>query len=260
LDVHSPRLIKRGAALLALLLLALLPGAASAGMLTLTFPAGSSNAFSGSPPPAGPLTAVFADGTGTGPGGNGIPTGDVRLVITSKLGAGENLDPGKALYLNIDPAKDGQLANLSFSLVSNTNFSQAATVLTGADSFKADGTGGYFDLLFTYDSSTKAFTNGESQTYLISNPGKTVSAADFEFANEDVGYYGAVHIQNSGSVWVSANTSYDSGAGNDDSGGGGDPLATAVPAPPSLVLLGLGSFGFVAMLARLRKQQSVVAA
>jgi hypothetical protein len=222
-------------------------------MLTLTFPAGSGNVFSGGPPPTGSLTAVFTDGTGTGSGGNGIPTGDVQLVITSNLGSGENLDPNKALYLNIDPTKDAQLGNVHFALTANTNFPQAASVLTGKDSFKADGTGGHFDIRFTYSPSTKAFTNGESQTYLITNSSGSISAADFDFANEDVGYYGAVHIQNSGSVWVSANASY-------DSGGGGNPLASVAPAPPSAVLLGLGGLGFVGMLAWLRRRQPVLSA
>jgi hypothetical protein len=92
--------------------------------------------------------------------------GGVQLTITSSLASGENVDPGNALFLNSNPVKTGDLAFLTFALTANTGFSQAATVATGEDMFMADGDGKY-DIMFNYTASTKAFTTGQSQTYLI---------------------------------------------------------------------------------------------
>ena len=105
--------------------------ASAAIMMAATFSAGTAradvifdflptNTFSGTAP-AGTLTADFQN-----------VAGGVQLTITSSLASGENLDPGKALYLNINPADDASLGSLSFSLTANTGFSQAAIVMTGA--------------------------------------------------------------------------------------------------------------------------------
>jgi hypothetical protein len=170
---------------------------APAAFADVTFSFLPTNTFSGTAP-AGTLTATLSD-----------VVGGVQLVITSSLGAGENLDPGKALYLNLDPTLDP--TKLAFALTANTGFSQAATVMTGEDAFKPDGDG-LFDILFTYGSSTKAFTTGESQTYLIS--GITgLTAANFNFLSNcgsgcgTGGWLAAIHVQNtpnggSGSAFV----------------------------------------------------------
>ncbi|MFZ0931349.1 MAG: VPLPA-CTERM sorting domain-containing protein [Syntrophobacteraceae bacterium] len=180
------------------LMLFMAPKAAEASY-TLNFD--PTNTFSGTAP-AGSLTATFTD-----------VTGGVQLTVTSSLATGENLDPGKALYFNFNPSKDSSLGDLSFALTGNTGFSQQSTVETGADSFKADGDG-YYDIEFTYTPSTKAFTTGESQTYLIKDSGGSITASDFTQYLSSTGggtgdWYAAVHVQNtpsggSGSAWVGA--------------------------------------------------------
>lgn len=254
--VVSPRVVKQVAALAALLALCLVPATASAAMVTFDFLPAST--FSGTAP-AGSLTAVFTDGTGAG--GNGIPLGNVQLVITSALASGESLQPAKALYLNINPAKSSELSALTFALHSNSGFSQAAAVLTGEDGFKADGVGGLFDILFTYAPGTNALTAGESQTYWISTSSGTISAADFEFFSTPEGnppWLAAVHVQKTpsggpGSAFV---------GGTPDSGGSDpDPLVvSSVPAPPSAVLLAVGGFALVGLMGWRRRRQPALSA
>lgn len=191
-----------------------------------------SNTFSGTAP-AGSLTADFTD-----------VAGGVQLVITSNLASGENLDPGKALYFNVNPSDDSILSKLSFALIGNTNFNQQAAVLTGADSFKADGDG-YYDINFTFTPSTKAFTPGESQTYKITTTSGTISANDFTQYYSSVGggtgeWLAAAHVQNtpsggSGSAWVGGTT------------------VTPTPIPSAIWLFGSGLVGLAGMRKRCGK-------
>jgi len=202
--------------------------AAGSAHASLSFNPGST--FSGTAP-VGSLTADFTD-----------VAGGVQLVLTSNLASGENLDPGKSFYFNINPAKDSILQNLSFTLMGNTNFSQQAVVSTGVDSFKADGDG-YYDINFTYTSSTKAFTTGESQTYKITTTSGTISASDFINYLSSTGggngnWLAAAHVQNtpagaSGSAWV-----------------GG--TITPTPIPAAAWLLGSGLLGLVGIRRRMQ--------
>jgi hypothetical protein len=209
--------------------LALIPATASADSYTLDFL--PTNTFSGTAP-AGTLSATFSD-----------VSGGVQLVITSSLAAGENLDAGGSLYFNINPTKSSLLSGLNFALTANTGFSQAASVATGENAFKADGDG-YYDILFSYAPSTKAFTSGESQTYSIT--GGAISAFDFAnfFSSPGGGngtWLSAIHVQNTpsggqGSAWV-----------------GGTPDGfTPVPEPSSLAILAIGAVGLVSY--RLRRR------
>lgn len=196
-------------------------GPASGAVYADTFWFDPANTFSGTAP-TGYLQANFTD-----------VAGGVQLVITSNLTAGENLDPGKALYLNFNPALNNLLSKLTFTLQGNTNFSQAAGVQTGANAFKADGDG-YYDIMFTYNPSTKAFTSGQSQTYLITSAGGVIHAGDFtQFYSSPGGGAGtwlaAIHVQNTpsgggSSGWVA---------------GTGSP----VPIPGAVWLLGTGLAG-----------------
>jgi hypothetical protein len=166
---------------------------------TLTFNFNPTGTFSGTAP-AGSLTATFTGGV----------SGGIQLTITSNLATGENLDPGKARYLNIDPTQNSLLSAATFTLTGNTGFSQAATVSQAANNFKPDGDG-LMDILFTYSPSTKAFTTGESQTYLITGLGTSASIFDFSsFCGSGCGtgsHLAAIHVQNtpsggSGSAFV----------------------------------------------------------
>jgi PEP-CTERM motif len=233
------RSVPAGAAALGALALAVT--AAHAGVLEFDFlPA---NTFSGTAP-AGTLTAIFTDVAQGTCGGSG---GCVQLVITSNLGSNENLDPGKALYLNIDPAKSSELGSLAFTLAANTGFSQAAGVATGEDGFKPDGDG-LMDILFTYTSGTKAFTTGESQTYDISTALGTISAADFDFSSTcgngcgTGSHLAAVHVQNTPN----------GGEGSAFVGGTIGSTPAPVPEPATLALLGTAMLGFGALRRRQR--------
>lgn len=219
----------------ALAYLVLFTGTARADLLTYNFPAGAPFEFSGGQAPSGSLTVQFTDITVSGKDA-------VSMVITSALGTNsgmkENLDPGKALYLNLT---DALIGTLSFSLTANTGFSQAASVAQASNSFKADGASGQFDLLFTYSPSTKAFVNGESQTYQVtSSASGGVDVADFYHATAGQGFYGAIHVQNTGtngqgSGWVRPGVP-----------GGGPPNPPgSVPEPSTLAIAGLGALGFL---------------
>jgi len=189
------------------------------------------NTFSGTAP-AGTLTADFSV----------VSANEVQLVITSNLASGENLDPGKALYLNFNDAKvPTDLSNLTFTLTANTGFSQAATVMTGDDTFKPDGDG-QMDILFTYGSATKAFTTGESQTYLITDSAGSLAPSDFDFLSDCTsgcgtgGHLAAIHVQNTPSG--GSGSAYVAGTHNN---------VADTPEPSALALLGsaIAAMGFI---------------
>ena len=229
--------MNRSGYLLRLLLLACLVAAIPAAADTLNFLPTST--FSGTAP-AGTLSIAFTDVTG---GSCPAVGGCVQMVITSNLGTGENLDPNKAIYLNIDPAESSLLGSLTFTLTANTGFAQTASVSQQEDGFKPDGDG-LMDLLFTYSPSTKAFTNGESQTYLITGGTALdpILATDFTSFSSTCGsgcgsgsHLAAIHVQNtpnggSGSAYV-----------------GGTPEAQT-PEPSALVFVGSGLFGLAALI------------
>lgn len=189
------------------------------------------NTFSGTAP-AGYLTANFTD-----------IAGGVQLVITSNLAAGENIDPNKALYFNMNPSQNAILQNLTFRLTGNANFNQQATVNTGDNKFKADGDG-YYDILFSYNHSTNAFTTGQSQTYFITASSGSIRASDFtnylSYPGGGTGtWLAAAHVQNtplggSGSAWV-----------------GG--TVTPTPIPAAALLFGSGLMGLAGIRRKMKQ-------
>jgi hypothetical protein len=219
--------------------------AARAGTLTLDFL--PTNTFSGTAP-AGTLGVTITDSKSLAT----LNSNQVQLMITSSLASGENLDPGKALYLNIVPALSGDLGNLTFLLTANTGFSQAASVNTKEDDFKADG-GGKYDILFTYLPSTKAFGTGQSQTYTVTDTtsGATLTASDFDTKSTTLGGNGtwlaAIHVQNTPSG--SSGSAFVSGTGSVT-----DPHAV-VPEPSTLLIAGPAALGFVIYGLRRRRAQ-----
>jgi len=113
--------------------------------------------------------------------------------------------------------------------------------MTGDDTFKPDGDG-QMDILFTYGSATKAFTTGESQTYLITDSAGSLAPSDFDFLSDCTsgcgtgGHLAAIHVQNtpsggSGSAYV---------AGTDNN-------VADTPEPSALALLGsaIAAMGFI---------------
>jgi hypothetical protein len=211
----------------------LLAGSARA-RADLVFNYNPTNTFSGTAP-AGSLTATFTD-----------VAGGVQLVLTSNLAAGENLDPGPAgaFYFNFAPTllSSSLFSGLNFTLQANTGLSEAAGVtLDPTGKLPADG-GGYYDILLSYSPGDKPFTTGESQTYLITSSGGTITSADFNFPSTPHGGNGtwlsAIHVQNtpnggSGSAWVAGTI--------DNPNPGPTPGPPVVPEPASLLLGSIGA-------------------
>jgi hypothetical protein len=207
--------------LLFIVIVVLAAGSAYADSITYYFnPTGT---FSGDAP-IGSLSATFTDNNG-----------GVLLNITSALYSSstrqENLDPNKALYLNFNPYKD--LYRLNFNLISNTGFNQQTVAHYGLNEFKADGTGGYYDILLTYSSGTKAFTNGQSQTYSITLANRSINIRDFQFLSFSAPSYAAVHVQNTG-------------------GSHGSGWVSPTPVPPTVWILGSGLLGLIGIRKRMK--------
>jgi hypothetical protein len=184
------------------------------------------NSFSG-PAPTGPapwVEATFQD----------TSQGVLLSVDNGGLAGGDFLSQ---LYLNINPADNAKIANLTFTLEGSTMGVAAPTIQTAADQFKADGDGLY-DILFNFaTASSGRFGAGDTITYLISGiPG--LSSADFQFLSTPDGGHGpfdaAGHVQNIGasgdSDWIEPSM-------------GPLPVATPEPAATAVMFLAAGAFG-----------------
>lgn len=153
----------------------------------------------------------------------------VKLVITSHIS--DNADI-KSVYFNFDDSLGlDSLKSLTFTKVSGDTTSSVATPFITHDEIngqKADGTGGLFDILFSFNpgSNTDAFNSNDTVAYMISGNG--ITAESFAGNINDEGYYAAAHLQNinsSGeSTWV---------------------VATPTPIPAAAWLFGSGLLGLV---------------
>jgi hypothetical protein len=181
------------------------------------------NTFSGNAP-TGTLSATFSD-----------VSGGVQLVITSNLGSGENVaTKNDGFYFNVEPGL-AALGHMSISLVSFVGFNSTPSLAQGEDLFKPDGTGGLYDLNLTW-AKQGGFTNGQSETLLITTSSGTISAADFNYLStggSPTSYYAAVHVQNTpgGSAWVGGTQP--------------PPLTPGAPEPSTMAIAGLGALGFL---------------
>jgi hypothetical protein len=191
--------------------------------------------FSGATPPASATTpwivATFED----------IGGGVVRLTMsapnltgTERVGEWDfNLDP------TLNP--NSLLFDRRDDLDGNTVV--VDDINTGVNAFKADGDG-FFDIQFLFDAqSPGSFQDGEQVIFDISGIAG-LDCLDFNFDSfSDNGGHGpfksAAHVQSIGPS--GANSGWIAPSGN---------TTTAVPVPPSIVLAGLGGFGFVGWVRR----------
>jgi hypothetical protein len=155
-----------------------------------------SDTFEGAPPGAVPpwLQASFTD--------TGLPANTVQLTLSAvNLSANESVS---CWYFNLNPLLDSTA--LSFGSPSSVGSFGTPLIQTGADKFKAAGSGKY-DILFTFggSDSSAGFGAGDSITFTITGiPG--LNASDFSSLSTSGGdgpYASAAHIvsgQQSG--WV----------------------------------------------------------
>ena len=185
-------------------------------------------AFSGYVPPAGStpwLTAKFAD-TGTN---------EVTLTLTaSNLGGTEFVSNW---FFNYNYQGPSTLAITQGEGTAPLAINPFATL----GRYKADGTGGWFDLTFAFPTEgADRFTNGESAVFTITGTGLTAEmfraqSWDSKTGGERSVLYAAAHIQSIGSesAWVTTGT----GTSN-------------VPIPAAAWLLGSGLLGLVVIRKR----------
>lgn len=151
--------------------------------LNSPFYGGPSPTWSGTPPA---LVMTFTD----------IGANAVQLTLdTSSMSSTEAV---KSWYFNLLGINTSALV---FTHVSGV---QAQSISTGSNCCKADGVGGYFDVLMRYPTgAANRFTGGGTSVYNISALG--LSAASFRDTSLGTTYFGAAHIislPNGQSTWI----------------------------------------------------------
>ena len=195
-------------------------------------------AFSGYVPPAGStpwLTAKFAD-TGTN---------EVTLTLTaSNLGGTEFVSNW---FFNYTGASN--LSIIQIMQFTEDDAPSATNALGVLGRYKADGTGGWFDLTFAFPTEgADRFTNGEYAIFTITGEGLTsemflAQSWDSKTGGERSVLYAAAHIQGiplegggTTSAWVTTGTS-----------------TTHAPIPAAAWLLSSGLLGLAVIRRRLKK-------
>ena len=204
--------------------------AANAGVLTINFSNGGAFVDHAADVPANSpgiyASAVFAD----------VAPGQVSLTmrVFTNLVAGAYVNDW---YFNVNPA-------LGLPALSYASGTQAASVDRGTDGYKADGTGGLYDIVFHFATRNPGgLARGASSVWNITAAGLTAQSFDFYSTRTAGGgsYAGAVHVQGYGnSVWLGGEVQRTTNAD----------VPVAVPLPASAALMALG----LLMLAFARRQ------
>lgn len=215
------------------LLAALAALAWSAGDATADFTIVMDNNYNGTAPSGSPPwgTATFTD----------VGAGQVRLTMTNLLQSSSEFIPD-SWFFNFDPARNAS-TDLTFTFQSGQ---AAQSISTGINNSEPPGQGGDFDIAFTFETSNNAnrFTSGETSVYLITGSGITAASFNTLSQNENNAFVSVFKVQgippNGGSGEVAGTV-------------GQPPPPPVVPAPPSVILAGIGVLGFGG-LARLRRR------
>jgi hypothetical protein len=215
---------KLAGALVSLSLLSVV-GAAQSTILQIDFT--TAGAFSGTAPSSPGANTVFATAIFDDHNSTGSVT--LTMSVLNNLSSGAYVNDW---YFNSTTAP---LTGINF--VSGT---QASSVDSGTDTFKADGIGGNFDFAFHFPTNNPGeLAQGHTSVYTLVDTGLTANSFNSVSvpAPNGGGYLSALHVQGYGnSVWIS-----------------GDPGATRVPEPATLALIGLGLLG-IGATRRHRKQ------